>query len=176
MLVLIKQCAQCWHLIVCKLYLEKINSEDKPTPRGMCFFQFSLLSEAWGPFLLSLTCSVSLPEPPKIHLDCPGRVPDTIVVVAGNKLRLDVPISGDPAPTVIWQKAITKVLWTPPPTPPSVKWARGPSTLPTPPAHALQLAGGGQSKDRVLGRVPSRPNQTFLLRPPSFLPVLFPGE
>uniref|UniRef100_G3WY35 Myosin binding protein C3 n=1 Tax=Sarcophilus harrisii TaxID=9305 RepID=G3WY35_SARHA len=44
-------------------------------------------------------------EPPKIHLDCPGRTPDTIVVVAGNKLRLDVPISGDPAPTVIWQKA-----------------------------------------------------------------------
>nr|XP_020865350.1 myosin-binding protein C, cardiac-type isoform X7 [Phascolarctos cinereus] len=45
-------------------------------------------------------------EPPKIHLDCPGRTPDTIVVVAGNKLRLDVPISGDPAPAVIWQKAI----------------------------------------------------------------------
>ncbi|XP_006865193.1 PREDICTED: myosin-binding protein C, cardiac-type [Chrysochloris asiatica] len=43
-------------------------------------------------------------EPPKIHLDCPGRMPDTIIVVAGNKLRLDVPISGDPAPTVIWQK------------------------------------------------------------------------
>uniref|UniRef100_A0A8C3WVT3 Myosin-binding protein C, cardiac-type n=1 Tax=Catagonus wagneri TaxID=51154 RepID=A0A8C3WVT3_9CETA len=47
-------------------------------------------------------------EPPKIHLDCPGRKPDTIVVVAGNKLRLDVPISGDPAPTVIWQKTLTK--------------------------------------------------------------------
>lgn len=61
------------------------------------------------PLPLSLTCAISLPEPPKIHLDCPGRVPDTIVVVAGNKLRLDVPISGDPAPTVIWQKTITKV-------------------------------------------------------------------
>ncbi|CAK6449447.1 unnamed protein product [Pipistrellus nathusii] len=47
-------------------------------------------------------------EPPKIHLDCPGRKPDTIVVVAGNKLRLDVPISGDPAPTVIWQKTMTQ--------------------------------------------------------------------
>ncbi|XP_006896827.1 PREDICTED: myosin-binding protein C, cardiac-type [Elephantulus edwardii] len=47
-------------------------------------------------------------EPPKIHLDCPGRTPDTIIVVAGNKLRLDVPISGDPAPTVIWQKVITQ--------------------------------------------------------------------
>ncbi|XP_042532526.1 myosin-binding protein C, cardiac-type [Dipodomys spectabilis] len=52
-------------------------------------------------------------EPPKIHLDCPGRTPDTIVVVAGNKLRLDVPISGDPAPTVIWQKTITQGKKTP---------------------------------------------------------------
>ncbi|XP_021119867.1 myosin-binding protein C, cardiac-type isoform X2 [Heterocephalus glaber] len=47
-------------------------------------------------------------EPPKIHLDCPGHTPDTIVVVAGNKLRLDVPISGDPAPTVIWQKTLSQ--------------------------------------------------------------------
>uniref|UniRef100_A0A8B9TFI5 Myosin binding protein C3 n=1 Tax=Anas platyrhynchos TaxID=8839 RepID=A0A8B9TFI5_ANAPL len=45
-------------------------------------------------------------EPPKIHLDCLGQSPDTIVVVAGNKLRLDVPISGDPTPTVIWQKLL----------------------------------------------------------------------
>ncbi|CAI5763756.1 myosin-binding protein C, cardiac-type isoform X2 [Podarcis lilfordi] len=43
-------------------------------------------------------------EPPKIRLDCMGQSPDTIIVVAGNKLRLDVPISGDPVPTVIWQK------------------------------------------------------------------------
>lgn len=34
-----------------------------------------------------------------------GRTADsTIVVVAGNKLRLDVPITGDPAPTVVWTK------------------------------------------------------------------------
>lgn len=62
-------------------------------------------------------CCVPTPEPPKIHLDCPGRKPDTIVVVAGNKLRLDVPISGDPAPTVIWQKTMTQVPWAPPPLP-----------------------------------------------------------
>ncbi|XP_072277647.1 myosin-binding protein C, cardiac-type [Pyxicephalus adspersus] len=43
-------------------------------------------------------------EPPKIKLDCMSGNADTIVVVAGNKLRLDVPISGDPAPTVIWTK------------------------------------------------------------------------
>ncbi|XP_019722796.1 myosin-binding protein C, cardiac-type isoform X2 [Hippocampus comes] len=44
-------------------------------------------------------------DPPKIHLDCKGHTAEsTIVVVAGNKLRLDVPITGDPAPTVIWTK------------------------------------------------------------------------
>ncbi|XP_062456920.1 LOW QUALITY PROTEIN: myosin-binding protein C, fast-type [Rhea pennata] len=44
-------------------------------------------------------------EPPKIHLDCSGKTAEnTIVVVAGNKLRLDVPISGEPAPTVTWTK------------------------------------------------------------------------
>ncbi|CAH2326012.1 myosin-binding C, cardiac-type [Pelobates cultripes] len=43
-------------------------------------------------------------EPPKIKLDCSSHNSDTIIVVAGNKLRLDVPISGDPAPTVVWTK------------------------------------------------------------------------
>ncbi|CAN8178623.1 unnamed protein product, partial [Coccothraustes coccothraustes] len=44
-------------------------------------------------------------EPPKIHLDCSGRDSEnTLVVVAGNKLRLDVPISGEPLPTVTWTK------------------------------------------------------------------------
>lgn len=45
-------------------------------------------------------------DPPKIHLDCMGRTAEsTILVVAGNKLRLDVPITGDPAPTVVWTKS-----------------------------------------------------------------------
>ncbi|KAI4876790.1 hypothetical protein NFI96_005981 [Prochilodus magdalenae] len=46
-------------------------------------------------------------EPPKIHLDVAGNMvsQNTIIVVAGNKLRLDVEISGEPAPTVTWTKA-----------------------------------------------------------------------
>ncbi|KAM8939179.1 myosin-binding protein C, cardiac-type [Pelodytes ibericus] len=43
-------------------------------------------------------------EPPKIKLDCKSLNADTIIVVAGNKLRLEVPITGDPAPTVVWSK------------------------------------------------------------------------
>ncbi|XP_048377395.1 myosin binding protein Ca [Stegostoma tigrinum] len=46
-------------------------------------------------------------EPPKIHLDCTGSVvsQNTIVVVAGNKIRLDVDASGEPPPTITWYKA-----------------------------------------------------------------------
>uniref|UniRef100_A0A8C4LSP1 Myosin binding protein C, fast type n=1 Tax=Equus asinus asinus TaxID=83772 RepID=A0A8C4LSP1_EQUAS len=41
------------------------------------------------------------PEPPKIHLDCSGKTSENaIVVVAGNKLRLDVSITGEPPPVV----------------------------------------------------------------------------
>uniref|UniRef100_H0VNK2 Myosin-binding protein C, cardiac-type n=1 Tax=Cavia porcellus TaxID=10141 RepID=H0VNK2_CAVPO len=74
-------------------------------------------------------------EPPKIHLDCPGRT-DTIVVVAGNKLRLDVPISGDPAPTVIWQKSLSK----------------GKKAVATPAPDAQEDPGAGDSDEWVFDK------------------------
>ncbi|XP_054615622.1 myosin binding protein Ca [Dunckerocampus dactyliophorus] len=44
-------------------------------------------------------------DPPKIHLDTSGSgSQNTITVVAGNKLRFDVEISGDPPPVVCWMK------------------------------------------------------------------------
>ncbi|XP_006763937.1 PREDICTED: myosin-binding protein C, fast-type [Myotis davidii] len=44
-------------------------------------------------------------EPPKIHLDCSGKTSEnSIVVVAGNKLRLDVAITGEPPPEATWLK------------------------------------------------------------------------
>ncbi|XP_074519910.1 myosin-binding protein C, fast-type-like [Halichoeres trimaculatus] len=45
-------------------------------------------------------------DPPKIHLDTSGNMvsQNTIIVVAGNKLRLDVEITGEPAPTVVWSR------------------------------------------------------------------------
>ncbi|KAM4598312.1 myosin binding protein Ca [Polymixia lowei] len=49
-------------------------------------------------------------DPPKIHLDTSGTGnKNTIIVVAGNKLRLDVEITGDPAPTVCWKKGDTVI-------------------------------------------------------------------
>uniref|UniRef100_A0A8C5T0M1 Myosin binding protein C2 n=1 Tax=Laticauda laticaudata TaxID=8630 RepID=A0A8C5T0M1_LATLA len=57
-------------------------------------------------YALSLSAKLNFLEPPKIHLDCgSGKTNEnTIVVVAGNKLRLDVNITGEPAPTAIWMK------------------------------------------------------------------------
>uniref|UniRef100_A0A674NK04 Myosin-binding protein C, fast-type n=1 Tax=Takifugu rubripes TaxID=31033 RepID=A0A674NK04_TAKRU len=44
-------------------------------------------------------------DPPKIHLDTSGASSKNVItVVAGNKLRLDVEISGEPAPTVCWMR------------------------------------------------------------------------
>ncbi|KAG7248088.1 hypothetical protein CRUP_031576, partial [Coryphaenoides rupestris] len=42
--------------------------------------------------------------PPKIHLDTGTGNKNTIVVVAGNRLRLDVEITGEPAPIACWKR------------------------------------------------------------------------
>uniref|UniRef100_A0A8C6KW35 Myosin binding protein Ca n=1 Tax=Nothobranchius furzeri TaxID=105023 RepID=A0A8C6KW35_NOTFU len=45
---------------------------------------------------------VPIEEPPKIHIDTSGcGNQNTITVVAGNKLRVDVEITGEPAPTLV---------------------------------------------------------------------------
>ncbi|XP_069565073.1 myosin binding protein Ca [Brachyistius frenatus] len=43
-------------------------------------------------------------DPPKIHLDTGSGNKNVITVVAGNKLRLDVEITGEPAPTACWMR------------------------------------------------------------------------
>ncbi|XP_015240505.1 PREDICTED: myosin-binding protein C, cardiac-type isoform X4 [Cyprinodon variegatus] len=87
-----------------KLTIDDVNPEDEGdytfVPDGHAFNLSAKLN-----FLEVKIDFVPRQDPPKIHLDCMGRTTDsTIIVVAGNKLRLDVPITGDPAPTVIWTK------------------------------------------------------------------------
>uniref|UniRef100_A0A3Q3E981 Myosin-binding protein C, fast-type n=1 Tax=Labrus bergylta TaxID=56723 RepID=A0A3Q3E981_9LABR len=56
-------------------------------------------------YAFSLSAKLNFLDPPKIHLDAGGSGnKNTIIVVAGNKLRLDVEITGEPAPTVCWMK------------------------------------------------------------------------
>ncbi|XP_031702198.1 myosin-binding protein C, cardiac-type isoform X3 [Anarrhichthys ocellatus] len=87
-----------------KLTIDEVKPEDEGdytfVPDGHAFNLSAKLN-----FLEVKIDYVPRQDPPKIHLDCMGRTTEsTIVVVAGNKLRLDVPITGDPAPTVIWTK------------------------------------------------------------------------
>uniref|UniRef100_A0AAX7SD90 Myosin-binding protein C, cardiac-type n=1 Tax=Astatotilapia calliptera TaxID=8154 RepID=A0AAX7SD90_ASTCA len=87
-----------------KLTIDDVKPEDEGdytfVPDGYAFNLSAKLN-----FLEVKIDYVPRQDPPKIHLDCMGRTAEsTIVVVAGNKLRLDVPITGDPAPTVIWTK------------------------------------------------------------------------
>ncbi|KAM9422539.1 LOW QUALITY PROTEIN: myosin-binding protein C, cardiac-type-like [Salvelinus alpinus] len=87
-----------------KLTIDDVKPEDQGdytfVPEGYAFNLSVKLN-----FLEVKIDYVPRQYPPKIHLDCMGHTADsTIMVVAGNKLRLDVPITGDPAPTVVWTK------------------------------------------------------------------------
>uniref|UniRef100_A0A8C4JWL6 Myosin-binding protein C, slow-type n=1 Tax=Dromaius novaehollandiae TaxID=8790 RepID=A0A8C4JWL6_DRONO len=42
-------------------------------------------------------------DPPRLHLDGLGE-DNTVTVVAGSKLRLEIPITGEPTPKVMWSK------------------------------------------------------------------------
>uniref|UniRef100_A0A8C1M910 Myosin binding protein C, cardiac n=1 Tax=Cyprinus carpio TaxID=7962 RepID=A0A8C1M910_CYPCA len=79
--------------------IHKLTIDDvKPEDEG----DYTFVPEGYA---FNLSAKLNFLDPPKIHLDCMGRTAEsTILVVAGNKLRLDVPITGDPAPTVVWTK------------------------------------------------------------------------
>uniref|UniRef100_A0A672MND3 Myosin binding protein C, cardiac n=1 Tax=Sinocyclocheilus grahami TaxID=75366 RepID=A0A672MND3_SINGR len=79
--------------------IHKLTIDDvKPDDEG----DYTFVPEGYA---FNLSAKLNFLDPPKIHLDCMGRTAEcTILVVAGNKLRLDVPITGDPAPTVVWTK------------------------------------------------------------------------
>ncbi|XP_063997285.1 myosin-binding protein C, fast-type-like, partial [Pogoniulus pusillus] len=87
-----------------KLVIDDVRPEDEGdytfVPDG-----YALSLSAKLNFLEIKVEYVPKQEPPKIHLECSGAAAEqVVVVVAGNKLRLDVPISGEPAPSVSWHK------------------------------------------------------------------------
>ncbi|XP_014341023.1 myosin binding protein Ca isoform X2 [Latimeria chalumnae] len=88
-----------------KLVIDEVKPEDEGdytfVPDG-----YALSLSAKLNFLEIKIEYVPRQEPPKIHLDCIGSLvsQNTIIIVAGNKLRLDVAITGEPAPIVTWTK------------------------------------------------------------------------
>ncbi|XP_015352445.1 myosin-binding protein C, fast-type [Marmota marmota marmota] len=87
-----------------KLVIDDVRPEDEGdytfVPDG-----YALSLSAKLNFLEIKVEYVPKQEPPKIHLDCSGKTSEnSIVVVAGNKLRLDVAITGEPPPVATWMK------------------------------------------------------------------------
>ncbi|XP_053111275.1 myosin-binding protein C, slow-type isoform X8 [Hemicordylus capensis] len=62
--------------------------------------EYMFVPEAYN---VNIPCKVHIIDPPKIHLDGLGEG-NTVTVVAGTKLRLEIPISGEPAPKVMWSR------------------------------------------------------------------------
>ncbi|KAL3977218.1 KRAB domain-containing zinc finger protein [Sarotherodon galilaeus] len=60
----------------------------------------------------SLSAKIHIIDPPRVHLDSLNFPDNTVTVVAGNKLRLEIPISGEPAPRVVWMKGERVILET----------------------------------------------------------------
>ncbi|XP_047245089.1 myosin-binding protein C, slow-type isoform X3 [Girardinichthys multiradiatus] len=58
----------------------------------------------------SLTAKIHIIDPPRVHLESLNFPDNTVTVVAGNKLRLEIPISGEPAPRVVWMKGERVIL------------------------------------------------------------------
>ncbi|KAG7270313.1 hypothetical protein CRUP_030213 [Coryphaenoides rupestris] len=52
----------------------------------------------------SLSAKIHVIDPPRVYLDTLNLPDNTVTIVAGNKLRLEIPISGEPAPRVVWMK------------------------------------------------------------------------
>lgn len=93
-----------------KLVIDDVRPEDEGdytfVPDG-----YALSLSAKLNFLEIKVDYVPKQEPPKIHLDCSGKTTEnTIMVVAGNKLRLDVAITGEPPPVATWLKG-DEVWW-----------------------------------------------------------------
>ncbi|XP_030071133.1 myosin-binding protein C, slow-type isoform X1 [Microcaecilia unicolor] len=55
-------------------------------------------------YSVKLPSKVHIIDPPRIHWDALNYPDNTVTVVAGTKLRLEVPITGEPAPKVIWSR------------------------------------------------------------------------
>ncbi|XP_034019258.1 myosin-binding protein C, slow-type isoform X3 [Thalassophryne amazonica] len=58
----------------------------------------------------SLSAKIHIIDPPRVHLDSLNFPDNTVVIVAGNKLRLEIPISGEPVPRVVWMKGERVIL------------------------------------------------------------------
>ncbi|KAI9543149.1 Myosin-binding protein C, slow-type [Dissostichus eleginoides] len=58
----------------------------------------------------SLSAKIHIIDPPRVHLESLNFPDNTVTIVAGNKLRLEIPITGEPVPRVVWMKGERVIL------------------------------------------------------------------
>ncbi|XP_059834515.1 myosin-binding protein C, slow-type isoform X2 [Hypanus sabinus] len=83
-----------------KLVVDKMALDDEG--------EYTFVPEGYS---THLGAKLRMIDPPKLHLDSLLKSPE-IVVVAGNKLRLDIPVTGEPMPKVVWMKGDKAILET----------------------------------------------------------------
>uniref|UniRef100_UPI00398E99B0 myosin-binding protein C, slow-type isoform X4 n=1 Tax=Pristiophorus japonicus TaxID=55135 RepID=UPI00398E99B0 len=62
-------------------------------------------------YSMHLGARLRMIDAPKLHLDHLAKTPE-IVVVAGSKMRLDIPVTGEPMPKIVWMKGEKAILET----------------------------------------------------------------
>ncbi|XP_059508558.1 myosin-binding protein C, slow-type isoform X2 [Stegostoma tigrinum] len=83
-----------------KLVVEKMGLDDDG--------DYTFIPDGYS---MQLGAKLRMIDPPKLHLDHLAKTPE-IVVVAGNKLRLDIPVTGEPMPKIVWMKGEKAILET----------------------------------------------------------------
>ncbi|XP_069760530.1 myosin-binding protein C, slow-type isoform X2 [Narcine bancroftii] len=83
-----------------KLVVDKMGLDDDG--------EYTFVPEGYS---MHLGAKLRMIDPPKLHLDNLTKSPE-IVVVAGNKLRLDIPVTGEPTPRIVWMKGDKAILET----------------------------------------------------------------
>ncbi|MGH0147202.1 UNVERIFIED_CONTAM: hypothetical protein FKN15_015771, partial [Acipenser sinensis] len=95
----------------------KNGQEIRPTPKSHKLEIENAVVDDMGDYTfvpegysMSLNGKVHVIDPPKIHLDSLNYPENTVTVTAGNKLRLEIPVTGQPAPKVVWMKGERVIL------------------------------------------------------------------
>ncbi|XP_007893571.1 myosin-binding protein C, slow-type isoform X4 [Callorhinchus milii] len=83
-----------------KLIIDKVAMDDDG--------DYTFIPEGYS---TQLSANLRMIDAPKLHLDNIPKPPENfITVVAGNKLRVEIPVTGEPAPRIVWMKGEKVIL------------------------------------------------------------------
>ncbi|XP_067906260.1 myosin-binding protein C, slow-type isoform X3 [Heterodontus francisci] len=83
-----------------KLVVEKVALDDDG--------EYTFIPDG---YTIKLGAKLRMIDAPRLHLDHLSKTPE-IVIVAGNKMRLDIPVTGEPMPRIVWMKGEKAIMET----------------------------------------------------------------